>query len=71
MNPLFILGVFMLGASTGGLCVLLHQMGIRAKFRDEIEDQLDKALFDPLRRYKAQQGPSGRSQLSEFDADFF
>jgi hypothetical protein len=50
MNPLFILGVFILGASTGGLCVLLHQMGVRAKFRDEIEDKLDKALFDPVRR---------------------
>jgi hypothetical protein len=61
MNSLFILSVFILGASAGGLCVLLHQMGIRAKFRDEIEDQLDKALFDPVRRHRVEFGASDNS----------
>jgi hypothetical protein len=54
MDSLLIVGVFVLGASIGGLCVLLHQIGIRSQFKDEIEDQLDKALFDPVRRNRVQ-----------------
>jgi hypothetical protein len=52
MDPLLILGIFTLGASAGGLCVLLHQRGIRSKFHKEITDQLDKALFGPVRRQR-------------------
>jgi hypothetical protein len=54
MNSLLIVGIFALGASAGGLCVLLQQMGIRARFRNEIEDQLERALFDPVRRNRVQ-----------------
>jgi hypothetical protein len=43
-------GIFILGAGAGGLGVLLHQMVLRAKLQNEIEDQLKKALFDPIRR---------------------
>ena len=53
MDSLLISGALVLGASIGGLCVLRQQMGIRAKFQKEIEDQLEEALFDPLRRHKA------------------
>jgi hypothetical protein len=50
MDPLLILGIFVLGAGAGGFCVLVQQTRIRAKFQNEIETQLDKALFDPVRR---------------------
>jgi hypothetical protein len=50
MNPLLIIGIFILGAGVGGLCILLQQRGLRAKFSNEIEDKLDRALFEPLRR---------------------
>lgn len=43
----------MLGAGSGGLCVFLQQRGIRVRFRKEITDQLDEALYGPIRRRKA------------------
>lgn len=49
-NTLLILGYFMLGAGSGGLCVFLQQRGIRARFRKEITDQLDQAVDGPIRR---------------------
>jgi|SRR5580700_2675067 hypothetical protein len=52
MNPLFVLGVFTLGAGAGGFCILLQQRGVRSRFHKEIAVQLDKALFDPIRRGK-------------------
>jgi hypothetical protein len=54
MEPLVILGIFMLGAGSGGLCVLLHQRGCRSKLQEKLEDQLDKALFNPGRRHRGQ-----------------
>jgi uncharacterized membrane protein len=50
MDPLLILGILTLGAGAGGLCVLLQQRGIRDRFHKEITDELDKALFGPVRR---------------------
>lgn len=61
MNPLFVLGIFTLGAGAGGLCVWVQQRGIRSRFRKEITDQLDKALFDPIRRKK---NPSVHGRIS-------
>jgi uncharacterized membrane protein len=52
MDPLLIVGVFMLGAGSGGFCVFLQQRGIRDRFRREIIDQLDEALFGPIRRWR-------------------
>lgn len=52
MDRLLIVGVFMLGAGSGGLCVFLQQRGIRERFHKEITSQLDKALFGPLRRWR-------------------
>jgi hypothetical protein len=46
------LGVFMLGAGAGGLCILLQQMGIRSRMKKEITNQLDKALFGPIRQQR-------------------
>jgi hypothetical protein len=42
--------IFILGAVAGGLAVLLHQTVLRAKLQTEIEDQLKRALFGPMRR---------------------
>jgi hypothetical protein len=52
MDRLLIVGVFILGAGSGGLCVFLRQQGIRARFRKEITNQLDQALFGPIRRWR-------------------
>jgi len=52
MFPLLIVGVFMLGAGSGGLCVFLQQRGIRARFHKEITDQLDQALFGHIRQWR-------------------
>jgi uncharacterized membrane protein len=53
MNSLLIVGSFVLGAGSGGLCVFLQQRGIRDRFHKEITDQLDRALFGPIRRWKS------------------
>jgi hypothetical protein len=52
MDRYLMLGVFMLGAGTGGLCVFLQQMGVRSRFKTEITNQLDKALFGPVRQQR-------------------
>ena len=43
-------GIFILGAGAGGLCVLAHQMVVRAKLQNDVEDQLRNALFGHMRR---------------------
>jgi uncharacterized membrane protein len=52
MNSLLIVGSFMLGAGSGALCVFLQQRGIRVRFRKEITDQLEQALFGSTRRWR-------------------
>jgi hypothetical protein len=50
MDRLLIVAVFMLGAGSGGLCIFLQQRGMRDRFYKEITGQLEKSLFDPIRR---------------------
>jgi hypothetical protein len=52
VDRFLMLGVFMLGTGVGGLCILLQQMGIRSRLKKEITNQLDKALFGPVRQQR-------------------
>jgi uncharacterized membrane protein len=58
MAPLLIVGVFILGAGAGGLCVMVQQIGIRSEFQKELENQFDKALFDSVRQKRLQSPPA-------------
>ncbi len=57
MDALLIVGVFLLGAGSGGMCVMAHQRGLRSAFKRELEDQFDKALFESVRRKRLAEIP--------------
>jgi hypothetical protein len=66
MDTLLIVGVFILGAGSGGLCVMIHQKSLRSAFKKELEDQIDKTLFESVRRKRrAEFQESDVSQTSE------
>jgi len=50
MGPVLTVSIFILGAAAGGLGVLVHQTVMRARLKNEFENQLKKALFGPIQR---------------------
>ena len=57
MDALLIVGVFLLGAGSGGMCVMIYQRGLRSEFKKELEDQFDKALFESVQRKRLAEFP--------------
>jgi hypothetical protein len=45
-------GILLLGAGLGTLLTWLQQTGVRKRFQQELESQIDQALFGGLRRRK-------------------
>jgi len=52
MNIGLAVGILLLGAGLGALLTWLQQTAVRRRFQQELETQIDQALFDGLRRRK-------------------
>jgi hypothetical protein len=52
MNTLQAFGILLLGAGLGALLIWLQQTAARRQFRQELETQIDQALFGELRRQR-------------------
>jgi hypothetical protein len=52
MNVLQALGILLLGVGLGALLVWLQQTAVRRRFRQELEAQIDQAVFGGLRRQR-------------------
>ena len=52
MNVPQALGILLLGVGLGALLVWLQQTAVRRRFRQELEAQIDQAIFGGLRRQR-------------------
>ena len=52
MTIIHAFGVLLLGTGLGALLVWLQQTGARRRFRQDLQDQIDQAVFGGLRRQR-------------------